>query len=54
MSNFFLMLDIPSFAKPFRFEEMWLSDRGCSNIVEAVWLSRGEEEDHDHVNAQNR
>ena len=33
------MLDIPSFAKPFRFEEMWLSDRGCSNIVEAVWLS---------------
>ena len=42
-------LDIPSFAKPFRFEEMWLSDRGCSDIVEAVWLSRGEEEDHDHV-----
>ena len=42
-------LDIPSFAKPFRFEEMWLSDCGCSNIFEAVWLSREEEEDHDHV-----
>ena len=42
-------LDIPSFTKLFRFEEMWLSDRGCLNIVEAVWLSRGEEKDHDHV-----
>ena len=42
-------LDIPSFAKPFRFKEMWLSNRGCSDIIEAVWLSRGEEEDHDHV-----
>ena len=42
-------LDILSFAKPFRFEEMWLSDWGCSNIVEAVWLSRGEKAEHDHV-----
>ena len=42
-------LDIPSFSKPFRFEEMWLSDRGCSNIVEAVWLSREDGEVHDHV-----
>ncbi|XP_075659257.1 uncharacterized protein LOC142629162 [Castanea sativa] len=42
-------LDIPSFAKPFRFKEMWLSDHECSNIVEAVWLSREEEEVHDHV-----
>ena len=33
-------LDIPPHAKPFRFEEMWLSDRGCSDIVEAEWLSR--------------
>jgi len=40
---------IPSFAKPFRFDEMWLFDRGCLDIVEAVWLSRGEEEEHDHV-----
>ena len=42
-------LDIPSFSKPFRFEEMWLSDRGCSDIVEAVWLSREDGEVHDHV-----
>nr|XP_023911306.1 uncharacterized protein LOC112022914 [Quercus suber] len=42
-------LDISSFSKPFRFEEMWLSDRGCSDIVEAVWLSREDEGDHDHV-----
>ena len=26
--------------KVFRFEEMWLSDKGCAEIVEAVWLSR--------------
>lgn len=36
-------LDIPSIAKPFRFEEMWLLDRGCSEIVEAVWCSNVEE-----------
>ena len=42
-------LEIPSFAKPIWFEEMWLSNHGRSNIPEAVWLSRGEEEDHDHV-----
>ena len=42
-------LDIPSFAEPFRFEEMWFSNRGCSNIVRVVWLSREEDEDHDHV-----
>ena len=35
-------LEIPSFAKPFRFEEMWLSDHSCSDIVEAVWCSRDE------------
>nr|XP_023878149.1 uncharacterized protein LOC111990594 [Quercus suber] len=28
---------------------MWLSDRGCSDIVEAVWLSREDGEVHDHV-----
>ena len=38
-------LDIPPHAKPFKFEEMWLSDRGCLDIVEAVWLSRAEEDD---------
>ena len=42
-------LDIPSFSKPFRFEEMWLLDRGCSDIVEVVWLSREDENAHDHV-----
>ena len=35
-------LEIPSFAKPFRFEEMWLSDRSCSDIMEEVWCSRVE------------
>ena len=25
------------FQKPFCFEEMWLSNMGCTNIVEAVW-----------------
>ena len=42
-------LDIPSFAKPFRFEEMWHFDRGCLDIVEAVWLSKENEDAHDHV-----
>ncbi|KAL0009393.1 hypothetical protein SO802_010895 [Lithocarpus litseifolius] len=28
---------------------MWLSDRGCSDIVEEVWLSRGDGEVHDRV-----
>ncbi|XP_050278364.1 uncharacterized protein LOC126719909 [Quercus robur] len=35
-------LEIPSITKPFRFEEMWLSDRGCTNVVEAVWASHEE------------
>lgn len=26
-----------SFQKPFRFEQMWLTDKGCSDMVEAVW-----------------
>ena len=42
-------LDIPSFAKPFKFEEMWLFDRGCLDIIEAVWLSREDANAHDHV-----
>ncbi|XP_023895201.1 uncharacterized protein LOC112007132 [Quercus suber] len=28
---------------------MWLSDRGCSDIVEAVWLPREKGDVHDHV-----
>lgn len=25
--------------KVFRFEEMWLADKGCGEIVEGVWLA---------------
>ena len=32
-------LDHPCISKPFRFEEMWLSDKGCTKTVKAVWLS---------------
>lgn len=30
-------LDSHPISRPFKFEEMWLSDKGCGNIVEAVW-----------------
>ncbi|KAK9989615.1 hypothetical protein SO802_029854 [Lithocarpus litseifolius] len=30
-------LDPPPLSRPFRFEEMWLSDKGCGRTVEAVW-----------------
>lgn len=26
-------------SKPFRFEEMWLSDKGCDETIEAVWTN---------------
>ena len=42
-------LDIHSFSKLFRFEKMWLSDCGCSDIVETVWLTKEDEDAHDHV-----
>lgn len=29
-----------SFHKLFRFEQMWLTDKGCNDIVEAVWKER--------------
>lgn len=29
-----------SFQKSFRFEQMWMSDKGCSEIVEVVWKER--------------
>ena len=32
-------LDVTTTTKPFRFEEMWLSDLGSSNVVEVVWSS---------------
>jgi len=34
-------LDFHTAPKLFRFEEMWLSDWGCTEIVEAVWDARG-------------
>lgn len=32
-------MEVACFAKPFHFEEMWLSNWGCSDVVEAVWSS---------------
>lgn len=32
-------LDFQWRKKLFRFEEMWLSDKGCGEVVEGVWLS---------------
>ncbi|XP_023908712.1 uncharacterized protein LOC112020382 [Quercus suber] len=34
-------LEVVRSTKPFRFEEIWLSNPGCSNVVEAVWPSYG-------------
>ncbi|XP_075638403.1 uncharacterized protein LOC142610477 [Castanea sativa] len=39
-------LEVDRKKKIFRFEEMWLSDKGCSNTAEDVWLSH----DFDHKN----
>ena len=33
--------DFHTAPKLFKFEEMWLSDQGCTEIVEAVWDARG-------------
>lgn len=35
-------LYLPSITKPFRFVEMWLSDKGCFEIVKAMWCSNEE------------
>ena len=32
-------LEVAIATNPFCFKEMWLSDPGCSNVVEAVWSS---------------
>ena len=32
-------IEIPSYKKPFRFEEMWLSDSRCGEVDEAAWRS---------------
>ncbi|XP_075669738.1 uncharacterized protein LOC142639446 [Castanea sativa] len=37
-------LDFHSAPKLFKFNEMWLSDWGCSEIVEAVWDARGSDD----------
>ena len=39
-------LDVVRKKKIFGFEEMWLSNKGCFDIVEAVWLSS----DSNHIN----
>lgn len=46
-------LDLSPVAKPFRFKEMWLSDSGCSRIVEVVWCSN-EERSGVEVRVMNR
>lgn len=33
-------LELPYTVKPFRFEEMWLSNLICAKIVEAMWSPR--------------
>ncbi|XP_075670495.1 uncharacterized protein LOC142640320 [Castanea sativa] len=32
-------IEIPSYKKPFKFEEMWLSNSRCGEVVEATWRS---------------
>ncbi|XP_030964467.1 uncharacterized protein LOC115985690 [Quercus lobata] len=34
---FFAPLDLPQRKRPFRFEEMWLSNSGCGETVQAAW-----------------
>ena len=33
-------LIFPTATKPFRFEEMWLAEKGCSNTIQAVWAEQ--------------
>ena len=35
------LVDSVNPSKPFRFEEMWLTDKGCAQTVKAVWEKRG-------------
>ena len=32
-----MVLNLPLISKPFRFEEMWLLNKGCGRTVKAVW-----------------
>ena len=45
----FLGLDPPKRKKVFWFEEMWLPNPGCSEIVEAVWHSFGVTESNEGI-----
>ena len=36
-------LDLQRKKKVFRFEEMWLADRGCGELMEGVWLAHYDE-----------
>lgn len=33
-------LELPQIFKPFRYEEMWFSNKGCTKVVEAMWSSQ--------------
>lgn len=37
-------LEQPCMVKPFKFEEMWLTNLGCANIIEAAWSPRSIED----------
>ena len=30
-------IDLPPSYKPFHFEEIWMSNKGCGRVIEAVW-----------------
>ena len=42
-------LDPPPRKKPFRFEEMWLFDSRCDDIVEATWKSMNDSHSDDAI-----
>ena len=42
-------LEVDRKKKIFRFEKMWLSDKGCAETVEAMWLSRDFEQSNSRV-----
>ena len=33
-----------SFQKPFQFEQMWMTDKGCTNTIETVWRKNVDEQ----------
>lgn len=42
-------LDLPPQKEPFRFEEMWLSDSRCGDIMEATWKSMNNTDSDDAI-----